>query len=58
MHNIISRSHYPHKLFTCYWIEKAGFHVQNSKTYFSPSNDSCTHELTIQPGTGPQTGAG
>ena len=29
-------------------FEKAGFHTHKSKTYFSPSHDSCTHELTIQ----------
>ena len=31
-------------------FEKAGFHTYNSKTHFSPSNDSCTRWLTIQPG--------
>ena len=31
-------------------LRKAGFHTHNSKTHFSPSNNSCTRWLTIQPG--------
>ena len=31
-------------------LRKAGFHAHNSKTHFSPSNNSCTRWLTIQPG--------
>ena len=31
-------------------LRKAGFHAHNSKIHFSPSNDSCTCWLTIQPG--------
>ena len=31
-------------------LRKAGFHAHNNKTHFSPSNDSCTCWLTIQPG--------
>ena len=34
------------------WLDlrKAGFHTHNSKTHFSPSNNSCTRWLIIQPG--------
>ena len=31
-------------------LRKAAFHAHNSKTHFSPSNDSYTRWLTIQPG--------
>ena len=31
-------------------LRKAGFHAHNSKAHFSPSNNSCTRWLTIQPG--------
>ena len=31
-------------------LRKAGFHAHNSKTHFSPANDSCIHWLTIQVG--------
>ena len=31
-------------------LRKAFFHAHNSNTHFSPSNNSCTHWLTIQPG--------
>ena len=31
-------------------LRKASFHIHNSKTHFSPSNDSCTHELTNKAG--------
>ena len=31
-------------------LRKAGFHAHNSKTHFSPSNNSRTRWLTIQPG--------
>ena len=33
-------------------LRKPTFHEHNSKTHFSPSNDSCTHYLTIQAGIG------
>ena len=47
-----------HLLKTHYWnnfkllpdLRKVTFHAHNSKTHFSLSNDSCTHQLTIQPG--------
>ena len=31
-------------------LRQAGFHAHNSKTHFSPSNNSCTRWLAIQPG--------
>ena len=31
-------------------LRKAGFHAQNNKIHFSPTNNSCTCWLTIQPG--------
>ena len=31
-------------------LRKAGFHAHNSITHVAPSNDSCTHWLTIQAG--------
>ena len=30
-------------------LRKAAFHAHNIKTHFSPSNDSCTYQLTIHP---------
>ena len=44
---------WPYLQTSLYWwmwldLRKAGFHAHKSMTYFSPSNDSCTHELTIQ----------
>ena len=39
------------------WLDlrKDAFHAHNSKTHFSPSNDSCIHWLTIQASIGAES---
>ena len=39
-------------------LRKATFHTHNSKTHFSASNNSCTHQLTIQAGIGTKSCSG
>ena len=52
MHVLICKCVYKKIIIVHMWPEmrKTGFHTHSSKTHFSPSNDSCTHWLTIQAG--------
>ena len=50
MQNMVLPELQKHSLIICDWIEKHHFPHTHQQTSFSPSNDSFTHQLTIQPG--------